>query len=503
MIVLDSTIVNVALPAIQQDLGFSQSSLAWVVNAYLLTFGGLMLLSGRAADLLGRRRVMMLGIALFSLASLTCGLAVSQTMLVIARAVQGIGGSIVSAVALSMVVTLFPDQRDRARAMSIWGFIGSGAGTIGVIAGGVLTQSLNWHWIFLINVPIGAIVLLLARPLLPSTRGLGLDKGLDIPGTLAVIAAPILAVFGIINASQEGWTSPVTLGCVGAALAIVVAFIAIESRVRVPLVPLGIFRSRVIAVTNIVTTLSGAAFFGWFFFSPQYAQRILGFDSLRTGATFLPATLPMMVLSLGVAARIVSRFGPKRPLVYGLLLFSLGMLLMARAPVDGSFAIDLLPPMLLMGIAAGISFMPLFLIATAEAGQSDSGLVSGLISMSQMIGGAIGLAVLACGGGSHQWAPRRWRAARDRAERGIPHCIPGGRGPVAAERTDQRDTAGGAKGARAITRRRDRGGGLEVRPTSRSAARVAEAWIKLLGQTAPRNTAGHSQPFERGFRPRS
>jgi MFS family permease len=202
-------------------------------------------------------------------------------------------------------------------------------------------------------------------------------------------------VYGIINASQDGWGSTITLGCLSLAVLIVLGFIAIERTAFAPLVPLAIFRSRVIAVTNIVTVLSGAAFFGWFFFSPQYAQHGLGFDSLRTGATFLPATIAMMVLSLGLAARIVARFGPKRPLVYGMLLFTIGMLLMARAPVGGSFVVDLLPPMLLLGIAAGVSFMPLFLIATAEAGPSDSGLVSGLISMSQMVGGAIGLAVLA------------------------------------------------------------------------------------------------------------
>jgi MFS family permease len=220
-------------------------------------------------------------------------------------------------------------------------------------------------------------------------------RGLDVPGTLAVIAAPILLVFGIVNASQEGWGSPLTLGCVALAVLIGVAFVLIEQRVAVPLVPLSIFRSRVVVVTNLVTMLSGASFFGWFFFSPQYAQHILGFDALRTGATFLPATLVMMVMSLGLAARVVSRFGPKRPLVLGMLLFGVGMLLLARAPVGGSFAVDLLGPMLLLGFSAGLSFMPLFLIATAEASAADSGLVSGLISMSQMIGGAIGLAVLA------------------------------------------------------------------------------------------------------------
>jgi EmrB/QacA subfamily drug resistance transporter len=395
MIVLDATIVNVALPAIQQDLGFSQASLAWVVNAYLLTFGGCMLLAGRAADLLGRRRVLMAGVALFTLASLVCGLASWQALLVVARAIQGIGGSIVSAVSLSMVITLFPEPDERAKAMSIWGFVGSGAGTVGVIAGGLLTQSLNWHWIFLVNVPIGATVLLLARPLLPRSPGLGLDKGLDVGGTLAVVAAPILLVYGIVNAGQAGWSSPSTLGCLILAVAIGVAFVLIERRVRVPLVPLRVFRSRIVVVTNLITTLSGAAFFGWFFFSPLYAQHILGYDALQTGATFLPATVAMMILSLGLAARIVARSGPKRPLVGGMLLFSVGLLLLARTPVGGSFLGDLLLPMLLLGIAAGVSFMPLFLIATAEAGPSDSGLVSGLISTSQMIGGAVGLAILA------------------------------------------------------------------------------------------------------------
>ena len=240
MMVLDATIVNVALPAIQKDLGFSQSALAWVVNAYLLTFGGLMLISGRAADLLGRRRVLVWGIALFTGASLVCGLSSSQAMLVVARGVQGIGGSIIGAVALSMIVALFPEGADRAKAMSVWGFVSSGGGTLGVILGGVLTQSVSWHWIFLVNVPIGVAALALSRPLLPSIPGTGLGEGFDLAGTLAVVVAPLLVVYGVVAAGLDGWASVVTLVCLGAAVLVIGAFLLIESRAAVPLVPLGI-----------------------------------------------------------------------------------------------------------------------------------------------------------------------------------------------------------------------------------------------------------------------
>jgi EmrB/QacA subfamily drug resistance transporter len=395
MIVLDATIVNVALPAIQADLGFSNAGLAWVVNAYMLTFGGFMLLSGRTADLFGRRRMLMLGIAVFTLASLACGIATSQTMLVVSRGIQGVGASIVTAVALSMVLALFPEPGERAKAMSVWGFVGSGGGTVGVLLGGILTQSLNWHWIFLINVPIGVVVLLLARPLLPSTRGIGLQHGLDIGGTLAVLAAPILAVYGIVNAGQEGLTSPVTLACLGAAALIAVAFVLIESRVAAPLVPLSVLRRRTVAVCATLMALMGASMFGFFFFSPLYGRNILGFDALQTSLTFLPATLTMGVLSLGLTARFVERFGPKRPMIAGMLLFTVGHLLFARTPIDGAFFPDIAIPMFIMGVGAGIAFMPLVLVGTSEAAPHESGLISGVITTSQLIGGSIGLAMLA------------------------------------------------------------------------------------------------------------
>jgi EmrB/QacA subfamily drug resistance transporter len=395
MIVLDSTIVNVALPAIQQDLGFSQAGLAWIFNAYLLTFGGFMLLAGRAADLFGRRKFLIAGFALFTLASVACGFATSQGVLVIARGIQGIGGSIISAVSLSLVLVLFPETRERAKAMSIWGFVGSGGGSVGVIAGGLLTQGLNWHWIFLINAPIGLVALRLARPLLPKDSAIRLAHSLDVGGTLAVISAPLLMVYGLVNAGQSDANPLVTLVCLAGALGIVVVFVVHESRVRTPLVRMAIFRSRTISVASVMTAFSGAAFFGWFFFSPLYAQQVLNYNSLQTGLTFLPATLVMGGLSLGITAWIVGRFGPKRPMVTGMAIFVVGLLLFARAPVDGSFWPDMLVPMLLLGLGAGISFMPLILVGTQGVSASDSGLVSGLLSTSQLIGGSIGLALLA------------------------------------------------------------------------------------------------------------
>jgi EmrB/QacA subfamily drug resistance transporter len=365
------------------------------VNAYVLTFGGFLLLGGRAADLVGRRTVFVFGLAIFTVASLACGFASSQWMLVTARAVQGIGGAIVQAVALSLILDLFQGTAARARAMSVWGFVASAGGAVGVVLGGVLTQAGDWHLIFLLNVPIGLIAIALARPLLPGGRGVGLDEGVDIGGAITITVAPILAVYGILTASESGWSSPEVIGCLGLALVVLAAFVAIERRARNPIVPLRIFRSAAVSISNVVMVFMMVAFFGWFFFSPLYAQHILGYGALETGLTFLPATLTMGALSLGLAAKVVTRFGPKRPLVGGMLLFTVGLLVFARAPVNGAFVPDILVPMFLLGLSAGISFMPLFLIATAEVSPEDSGLVSGLISTSQMIGGALGLALLA------------------------------------------------------------------------------------------------------------
>lgn len=394
MIVLDSTVVNVALPAIQADLGFSAAGLAWVVNAYLLTFGGFMLLGGRLADLFGRRRVLLSGITLFTTASAVCGLANDQATLTIARGIQGIGGAVVTAVALSIVLALFPEAKERAKAMSVWGFVGSGGATIGVVAGGVLTQSFNWHWVFLINLPIGGAALLFGPRLLPALAPQHGVRGIDWPGAIGVVAAPVLAVYGIVTGGQEGWHLG-ALGALAAAIVVGVALVVWERRVANPLMALHVFRSRTVAVSNLVTVLSGAALFGWFFFAPLYVQHILGLGALETGLTFLPATLTMGALSLGVTARLVNWVGPKAPLVAGNVLFALGLALLSGGPVDCNVLFNVQLPMLVLGIGAGISFMPLVLIATSDARPEDGGMVSGLMSTSQMVGGAVGLAVLA------------------------------------------------------------------------------------------------------------
>jgi EmrB/QacA subfamily drug resistance transporter len=394
MIVLDGTIVNIALSSIQRDLGFSQSGLAWVVNAYVLTFGGFLLLGGRAADLIGRRTVFIAGLAIFTAASLACGFASAQWMLVAARAVQGVGGAIVQAVAFSLILELFREPGDRAKAMSVWGFVSSAGGAVGVVLGGVLTQVGDWHLIFLLNIPIGVVAIALARPLLPSAPGLGLGKGVDVGGAITITAAPILAVYGILKASELGWTSPEVVAFLAVALLVLGAFVAIERRARAPIVPLGIFRSPAVSLSQIVIVSLMAAFFGWFFFSPLYMQRVLGFNALQTGLGFLPAMLVFAAMSLGIAAKIVGRIGAKPALVAGMSLAVVGLALLARTPVAGSYAVDLAPAMFLIAIGGGLGFLPLILISTGEARPEESGLVSGLVSTSQMVGGAIGLAVL-------------------------------------------------------------------------------------------------------------
>jgi EmrB/QacA subfamily drug resistance transporter len=394
MIVLDSTIVNVALPSIRSDLDFSETSLAWVVNAYLLTFGGFLLLGGRLGDLLGGRRLFLFGIGLFTVASAACGLATSQVLLITARAIQGLGGAVVSAVALSLIMTMFTEPGDRAKAMGVFGFVTAGGGSAGVLLGGVLTDVLDWHWIFLVNVPIGIAVYLLSLRLLPTGKGAGTGR-LDIAGAVTITAALMLAVYAIVNGNDVGWTSARTLGLLGAAAVLVCAFLAIEARVRSPLVPLGLFRKRNIAVSNTVGVLWAAAMFAWFFLSALYLQLVLGYSPLRVGLAFLPATVIMGVLSLGLSAKLVMRFGIRLPLGVGLGLSAVALLLFARAPVDGSFAVDVLPSMILLGLGAGMSFNPLLLAAMNDAGPSEAGLASGVVNTSFMMGGALGLAILA------------------------------------------------------------------------------------------------------------
>jgi EmrB/QacA subfamily drug resistance transporter len=395
MIVLDGTIVNVALPSIRDDLGFSQTSLAWVVNAYLLTFGGFLLLGGRLGDLFGHRRLFLSGIALFTFASLACGVAGSQEFLVGARAAQGIGGAIVAAVALSLLMTMFTEQADRAKAMGIFGFVLSGGGVIGVLAGGFLTDLLNWHWIFLVNIPVGALVFLLSLRLLPTQRGPAATGRVDIAGAISVTGSTILAVYAIVNANENGWTSAETLGVLGAAVALFATFVAIQARISSPLVPLGLFRNRNLSSANVVGVLMAAGLFAYFFMSALYMQLVLDYTPLEVGLAYLPGTILWGASSFLLSDRLVMRLGIKTPLLAGLTLMAVALILLARAPVDGNWAIDILPATLAVGLGAGIGFNPLLLASMSGASHEQAGLASGVVNTAFMMGGAVGLAVLA------------------------------------------------------------------------------------------------------------
>jgi EmrB/QacA subfamily drug resistance transporter len=395
MIVLDTTIVNVALPSIREDLRFTETSLVWVVNAYMLTFGGFLLLGGRLGDLYGHRKLFLLGIALFTLASLACGLSSSRSLLIGARAVQGLGGAVVTAVALSLIMTLFTEPAERAKAMGIYGFVCAGGGSIGVLLGGILTSAFNWHWIFLVNLPIGVAVAALCLALLPAGRGQAIGSRLDVAGAVTVTSSLMLAVYAIVNGNEAGWTSAQSIGLLAAAAVLLALFLGIEARVRAPLMPLGLFRLRNVATANVVGVLWAAAMFAWFFISALYMQLVLGYSAMQVGLAFLPANLIMAAFSLGLSAKLVMRFGIRMPLAVGLLLAAVGLVLFARAPVDGRFAIDVLPGMVLLGLGAGIAFNPVLLAAMSDVSPSESGLASGVVNTSFMMGGALGLAVLA------------------------------------------------------------------------------------------------------------
>jgi EmrB/QacA subfamily drug resistance transporter len=394
MMVLDTTIVNVALPSIRADLGFSETSLVWVVNAYMLTFGGCLLLGGRLGDLYGPRRLFLLGIALFTLASLACGVAGSQLLLVAARAAQGVGGAVASAVALSLIMSLFTEEAERAQAMGVYGFVCAGGGTIGLLLGGLLTASLDWRWIFLVNLPIGAAVLAAGRALLPERRGQARQR-LDVAGAATITASLMLAVYAIVGGQAAGWTSARTLALLGSSAVLLGVFLAIEANVRAPLMPLALLRLRNVALANIVGVLWAGAMFAWFFISALYMQRVLGYGALEVGLAFLPANLIMGAFSLGLSARMVMRFGIRRPLAGGLALAALGLALFARAPVAGSFALDVLPGMVLLGVGAGMAFNPVLLAAMSDVKREDAGLASGVVNTAFMMGGALGLAILA------------------------------------------------------------------------------------------------------------
>jgi EmrB/QacA subfamily drug resistance transporter len=395
MNVLDTSIVGVALPAIRHDLGFSAASLDWVVNAYLLTFGGFLLLGGRLGDLFGHRRLFAAGVGVFTLASLACGLAGGPGFLLAARAVQGLGGAVTSAVALSLVVSLFPEPGERGRAMGVFGFVSAGGGSIGVLLGGVLTGLLSWHWIFLVNVPIGAVVLLAALRVLPAREAQAPRGRLDAAGAVLVTAAVMLAVYAIVGASQAGWLSARTGGTLAAAAALLAAFAVVESRSSAPLVPLRLLRRRNLAGASVAGVLWSAAMFACFFLTTLYLQLVLHYSPLQTGLAFLPMNLIMAALSVGLSARLVARFGIRPPLAGGLLLAAAGLALLGQAPVGGHFATSVLPGGILLGIGAGMAFTPLLLVAVGDVPPAESGLASGVVNTCFMLGGALGLAVLA------------------------------------------------------------------------------------------------------------
>jgi EmrB/QacA subfamily drug resistance transporter len=395
MIILDATIVNVALPSIQGDLGFSQNSLAWVVNAYLIAFGGLLLLAGRLGDLIGQRRIFLIGLAVFTAASLVCGIAQSQGMLIGARFVQGVGGALTSAVILGMIVRMFPEPREQAKAIGVYSFVASAGASIGLLLGGVLTEAINWHWIFFVNLPIGIGTALLAARLLDRDEGIGLSQGADVPGAVLITGALMLGVYTIVEAADAGWGSAQTLGLGAVSLALLGAFVAREATARTPLVPLRIFRSRNVSGANLIQVLMVAGMYGMFFLGALYMQRVLGYDALEVGLAFLPVALLIGVLSVGFAERLIMGVGPRAALIPGLVFVAIGLVLFAQVPVDASYVTDMLPSMILLGIGAGLVFPSLMTLAMSGATQEDSGLASGLVNTTLQVGGALGLAVLA------------------------------------------------------------------------------------------------------------
>jgi EmrB/QacA subfamily drug resistance transporter len=396
MIVLDATVVNVALPSIQSDLGFTQSGLAWVVNAYLISFGGLLLLAGRVGDLVSRKGMFLAGLALFTVASLLCGLAQSQVILVAARFIQGAGGAMTSAVILGMIVTMFPEPREQAKAIGVFAFVASAGGAVGLLVGGVLTQSISWHWIFFVNVPVGIATAVIAGRLIDADKGIGFRDGADAPGAVLITASLMLGVYTIVNpAAEYGWGAGRTLVLGALSLALLVAFVAREATAKNPLIPLRIFRSRNVAGSNIVQVLSVAGMFGMFFLGALYLQRILGYDALQTGLAFLPVTILMGTLSVRYTDRLVMRFGARKLVLAGLALFMGGLALFTRAPIDGGYVVDVLPVMVLLGVGAGLCFPALMTLAMSGATPDDAGLASGLINTTAQVGGALGLAVLA------------------------------------------------------------------------------------------------------------
>jgi EmrB/QacA subfamily drug resistance transporter len=394
MMVLDATIVNVALPSIQRDLHFSQGNLTWVIDAYLITFGGFLLLAGRMGDLVGRKKVFLSGLVLFTAASIFCGLASSQGMLIAGRFVQGIGGAVASAVILAIIVTEFPEKAEQAKAMGMYAFVSAGGGSIGLLAGGALTQSLSWHWIFFVNVPIGIITFVLGSALIEENRGIGLAGGIDVAGSVLITLATMLGAFAIVKSTEYGLLSARTLGIGGAALVLLGGFFLLESRISNPIMPLRILRLRMLMGSSLVRGLLVTGMFSAFFLGALYLERVLGYNAIDTGLAFMPLTISIAALSMGLAVKAVTRFGPLNTLAAGLASIAAGLLLLATQGVHAGYFPGLFGAFLLIGLGAGASFLPLLTMGMADAPPRDAGLASGIINVSVQLFGAIGLATL-------------------------------------------------------------------------------------------------------------
>jgi EmrB/QacA subfamily drug resistance transporter len=395
LIVVDMTIVNVALPSIQRDMGFSQSGLAWVINAYLIAFGGFLLLAGRLGDLFGRKRVFLIGLGIFTGASLLCGLSFDPRVLIAARFIQGVGGAVSSAVILAMIVTLFPRQDEQAKAFGVFSFIASAGAAIGLLAGGLITQAVSWHWIFFVNLPIGVATAVIAARLLPSDRGIGIGKGADVLGAVLVTVALMLGVYTIVQSSDYGLGSIRTLGLEALSIALLAAFVVRQAIGRNPILPLRIFSSRKLSTANIVQALMSSAFLGFFFIASLDLQRVLGYGPMEIGLGFLPVAVVMGLFSVRFSAQLINRFGPLTVLVSGQLVVASALAWLSLGPTFADYAVDLLIPLALLGLGGGLSFPALTIIAMSDAGPTDAGLASGVLNTTGQVGGALGLAILA------------------------------------------------------------------------------------------------------------
>ena len=393
MVVLDSTIVNVALPSIQQDLDLSEANLQWIVNAYALVFGGFLLLGGRTGDLIGRKRLFLGGLVVFTIASLMNGLAVNEGMLIGSRALQGLGAAFISPAALSIISTTFEEGKERARALGVWAAIAIGGAAIGLILGGVLTQLFSWPWIFFVNVPVGVVAFVLSLRLIPESRDEHARRAFDVGGAISVTGGLMALVYAIVNAETDGWGSPVTIGAFAVSSVLLASFVLIELRSKAPLVRLSIFRVRSLLTANVVMLLVASGMFAMFFFNTLYIQRVLGYGPLEAGLAFLPFTAGVMI-SAGLASQFAPRVGVRPVAVLGMAVSAVGMLLLVRLPVDGTYLADVLPSLVVTSLGMGAVFMPLTLIATTGLQDEDQGLASGLFNTSQQIGGALGLAIL-------------------------------------------------------------------------------------------------------------